>query len=158
MDLVEILMVEDNPGDALLARAELEDAHVCNNLHVVPDAESALAFLRHEGEFTDRPRPDLILLDLNLPGMGGSEFLSAIKSESSFKEIPVAVLTSGGEHEAIVRKQSAQADVFVSKPVGIGFRGHVDAHSEHLVRRKRKRETLADEFGFVVRTEDNPAR
>jgi two-component system, chemotaxis family, response regulator Rcp1 len=91
---VDILLVEDNPADADLVREGMEDAKILCNLHVTMDGEEALHFLRQEDEFADVVRPDLILLDLNLPKMGGRELLAAIKQDPELKSIPVVILTS----------------------------------------------------------------
>ena len=100
---IEILLVEDNPGDVDLTREGLADGKLRNNLHVAGDGEEALAFLRRGGEHADTPMPDLILLDLNLPGKDGREVLAAIKADEQLGHIPVVVLTSSQDEEDILR-------------------------------------------------------
>jgi two-component system response regulator len=93
-DAIEVFLVEDSPGDARLTKEASKDAKVCINLHVATDGVQAMAFLRREGEYTDAPRPDLILLDLNLPKKDGREVLADIKESPKLKSIPVVVLTT----------------------------------------------------------------
>ncbi|MDP2268817.1 MAG: response regulator, partial [Deltaproteobacteria bacterium] len=100
---IEILLVEDNPGDVDLTREALEDGKIKNILHVVVNGEEAMAFLRHTGKYTHAPRPDLVLLDLNLPRMDGREVLNEIKSDDDLKRIPVVVLTSSKAEEDILK-------------------------------------------------------
>jgi chemotaxis family two-component system response regulator Rcp1 len=114
---IEILLAEDNPGDVLLTRKGLDRGKVVNNLHVVPDGEEALAYLRGEGEYADAPRPDLILLDLNMPRMDGKDVLEQLKSEPDLKRIPVVVLTSSEAEEDIVRSYDLHANAYLTKPV-----------------------------------------
>jgi two-component system, chemotaxis family, response regulator Rcp1 len=116
---VEILLVEDNPGDVRLTREALREAKVRNNLHVVDDGVKAIEFLRREGEYGDAVRPDLILLDLNLPRMGGREVLEVIKADSSLRNIPVVVLTSSEAEQDIVRAYELHANCYVTKPVDL---------------------------------------
>lgn len=116
---IEILLVEDNPGDVRLTREALKEAKVGNNLHVVEDGVAALQFLRRESEFTDVPRPDLILLDLNLPKKDGREVLEEIKADDSLKRIPVVVLTTSHAEEDIVRSYNLHANCYVTKPVDL---------------------------------------
>ncbi len=116
-DPVEILLVEDNPGDVRLTQEALREAKVRNNLHVVGDGEKALAFLRREGEFHDAPTPDIILLDLNLPKKHGQEVLSEIKSDPVLRRIPVVVLTTSKAEEDILRSYDLHANCYVTKPV-----------------------------------------
>lgn len=115
--LVEILLVEDNEGDVRLTREALKEGRIRNRLHVVSDGEQALAFLRREGEYDDVPRPDLILLDLNLPRLDGREVLSAIKSDPALKQIPVVVLTSSRTEQDLLRAYDLHANCFITKPV-----------------------------------------
>lgn len=115
--LIRILLVEDNPGDVRLTREALRDAKMLNELHVVADGVEALAFLRREPPHTAAPRPDLILLDLNLPKMDGREVLSAIKSSPDLRSIPVVVLTSSGAEEDVARSYDLHANCYVRKPV-----------------------------------------
>jgi len=116
---IEILLVEDNPGDVRLTREALKEAKVGNNLHVVEDGVAAMQFLRREGEYQDVPRPDLILLDLNLPKKDGREVLEEIKADNSLKLIPVVVLTTSHAEEDIVRSYNLHANCYVTKPVDL---------------------------------------
>jgi chemotaxis family two-component system response regulator Rcp1 len=116
---VEILIVEDNPGDARLAREGLNECKIRNNLHVVDDGVKALAFLRRQGEYARTPRPDLILLDLNLPKKDGREVLREIKEDESLRLIPIVVLTTSKAEEDIVRSYSLHANCYVTKPLGL---------------------------------------
>ncbi|MCX7827373.1 MAG: response regulator, partial [Verrucomicrobiae bacterium] len=99
---IEILLAEDNPGDVRLTREALKDAKVHNRLHVVPDGFEALTFLRQEGRYADAPRPDLILLDLNMPRMDGREVLKQVKSDERLRRIPVVIITSSQAEEDIL--------------------------------------------------------
>jgi two-component system response regulator len=114
---IEILLVEDSPTDVLLAREALEHAKVLNNLQVVSDGVEAIAYLRHEGKYADAVRPDLILLDLNLPRKDGREVLSEIKSDENLKRLPVVVLTTSKAEEDILRAYGLHANCYVTKPV-----------------------------------------
>ena len=116
---IEILLVEDNPGDARLAWEAIRDAKVANNLRWVPDGVEALSFLRREGKFADSPRPDLILLDLNLPRKDGREVLAEIKSDDLLKRIPVVVLTTSQADEDIQNAYHLNANCYISKPVDL---------------------------------------
>jgi two-component system, chemotaxis family, response regulator Rcp1 len=116
---IEILLVEDNPGDVHLTREALVDGKVHNNLHVVNDGSKALAFLRGEGEYTGSPRPDLILLDLDLPRLDGREVLETIRSDESLQDIPVVILTSSQAEQDIVRARSLKAEGYLRKPVDL---------------------------------------
>ena len=119
---VQILLVEDNPGDARLTEEALREAKVRNTLHHVEDGIDALAFLRQEGDFDDAPRPDLIFLDLNLPRMDGREVLHEIKNDPEFRRIPVVVLTSSGAEQDIVNTYELHANCYITKPVDMnGF-------------------------------------
>jgi len=114
---VDILLVEDSPTDVLLAQEALEHAKVLNKLHVVSDGVEALDFLRRRGQFADAVRPDLILLDLNLPRKDGREVLQEIKADEDLKRIPVVVLTTSKAEEDILRAYGLHANCYVSKPV-----------------------------------------
>ncbi|MFC4058336.1 response regulator [Planomonospora corallina] len=114
---IDVLLVEDDPGDILLTKEAFELNKVRNKLHVVNDGEQAMAFLRREGEYADAPRPDLILLDLNLPRKDGREVLQDIKSDESLRRIPVVVLTTSEAEEDILRSYHLHANAYVSKPV-----------------------------------------
>ncbi len=115
--VIDVLLVEDDPGDVLMTREAFEDNKVVNRLQVVSDGVSALTFLRKEGEFADAPTPDLVLLDLNLPRMDGREVLEAMKSDEALRSIPVVVLTTSEAEEDVVRSYSLHANAYVTKPV-----------------------------------------
>ena len=114
---VEILLVEDDPGDVLMTREAFEDYKVRNRLHVVSDGAEALEFLRQEGQYADTPRPDLVLLDLNLPRMDGRQVLESIKSDPELSSIPVVVLTTSEAEDDVLRSYSLHANAYVTKPV-----------------------------------------
>ena len=116
---IEILLVEDNPGDARLTREALRDAKVRNNLHVVPDGVEALAFLRRQGKHAAVPKPDLILLDLNLPKMDGREVLEEIKQDDQLRHIPIVILTTSQAEKDIIESYRLRANAFVTKPVDL---------------------------------------
>ena len=116
---IDILLVEDNPGDVHLTRVALRDAKVANSLQVVGSGEQALAVLRREGDHSGAPRPDLVLLDINLPMRSGIEVLSDIKSDPDLRRIPVVILTSSQAETDIVRAYDEHANCFVSKPLGL---------------------------------------
>jgi chemotaxis family two-component system response regulator Rcp1 len=114
---VEILMVEDNPGDVRLTRECFRDAGTAIHLHVAVDGVEAMQFLRREGMHADAPRPDLILLDLNLPKMTGHEVLAEVKADPQLRRIPVVVLTTSDAEADIVRSYQLQANCYLNKPV-----------------------------------------
>ena len=116
---VEILLVEDSPGDARLAREGLSECKIRNNLHVVDDGVKAMAFVRRQGEYAKAPRPDLILLDLNLPRKDGREVLRELKEDDNLKVIPVVVLTTSKAEEDIVKTYSLHANCYVTKPLAL---------------------------------------
>jgi two-component system, chemotaxis family, response regulator Rcp1 len=116
---IEILLVEDSPGDVRLTREALKDGKVRNNLHVVIDGVEALGFLRREGRFADAVRPDLILLDLNLPRKDGREVLTEIKLDPELAIIPVVVLTTSQAEQDILRAYRLHANCYVTKPVDL---------------------------------------
>jgi len=116
---VEILLVEDNPGDVRLTREALREAKVRNNLSVAPDGVEALAYLRKEGQYADAVRPDLILLDLNLPRKDGREVLEEVKADPALRHIPVVVLTSSQAEQDILRAYDLHANCYVTKPVDL---------------------------------------
>ena len=116
---IEILLVEDNPGDVRLTREALRDAKVMNNMIVVSDGLEALTFLRREGEYAEARRPDLILLDLNLPRVNGFEVLDAIKEDADLKRIPVVILTTSYAEQDIIRGYDLRANAYVTKPVDL---------------------------------------
>ncbi|MER7278306.1 response regulator [Dactylosporangium sp. NPDC000244] len=114
---IEVLLVEDDPGDVLMTQEAFEEHKVRNKLNVVQDGEEALAYLRREGKFADATRPDLILLDLNLPRVDGREVLQVIKEDQDLRRIPVVVLTTSQADEDILRSYSLHANAYVTKPV-----------------------------------------
>lgn len=114
---IDVLLVEDDPGDVLMTREAFQDHKVANRLSVVADGVSAMAFLRKEGEYADAPTPDLVLLDLNLPRMDGREVLHALKEDEALRAIPVVVLTTSEAEEDVVRSYSLHANAYVTKPV-----------------------------------------
>jgi chemotaxis family two-component system response regulator Rcp1 len=114
---VEILLVEDNPGDVRLTAEALQDGKVWNRLSVAPDGVEALAFLRREGTHVAAPRPDIILLDLNLPKKDGRQVLAEIKSDTDLRRIPVVILTTSKAEEDIVKTYDLHANCFITKPV-----------------------------------------
>ena len=116
---IEILLVEDNPGDVRLTQEALKENRVSNNLHVTSDGEQALAFLHQENSYAHVPRPDLILLDLNLPKKDGREVLGEIKSDETLRQIPVVVLTTSQAEEDISRAYELHANCYVTKPVDL---------------------------------------
>ena len=113
----DILLIEDNLGDVELLREGLEESHLLHHLHVVTNGADALRFLHQEGAFRDALRPDLILMDLNLPGKGGQEILAEIKTNPQFKTIPVVILTSSEAESDIRRSYSLHANSYIIKPV-----------------------------------------
>jgi len=116
---VEILLVEDNPGDVRLTQEAINDGKVRNNMHVAEDGVEAVAFLRREGKYADAPRPDLILLDLNLPKKDGREVLAEIKTDEDLKRIPVVVLTTSKAEQDIFRAYDQHANCYITKPVDL---------------------------------------
>jgi two-component system, chemotaxis family, response regulator Rcp1 len=117
VEAVEILLVEDSPGDVRLTQEALKDSKLYNNLNVVPDGVEAIAFLRRQGNYTNAPRPDLILLDLNLPRMDGRQVLQEIKNDENLKRIPVVVLTTSSNETDIFITYNLHANCYISKPV-----------------------------------------
>ncbi len=115
--IIDVLLVEDDPGDVLMTREAFEEHKLRNNLHVVNDGVEAVSFLRREGEYADAPRPGLILLDLNLPRMDGREVLGAIKGDEALRRIPVVVLTTSEAEEDVLRSYDLHANAYVTKPV-----------------------------------------
>ena len=113
----QILLVEDNPGDVRLTKEAFEHGRIENDLHVVTDGAEALEFLYQRGEYTDAPRPDLVLLDLNLPRKNGDEVLEELKADSDLRSIPVIVLTSSKAEEDIARSYELHANAYLTKPV-----------------------------------------
>jgi CheY-like chemotaxis protein len=116
---VEILLVEDNPGDERLTREALKEGKVYSNLHWVKDGVEAMEFLRRQGKYADAPRPDIVLLDLNLPKKDGREVLQDIKNDNELKRIPVVVLTTSKAEEDVLRTYNLHANCYVTKPVDL---------------------------------------
>lgn len=116
---IDILLVEDNPGDVRLTTEALRRGRVANTLHVVDDGDKALAFLRREGEYADAPRPGLVLLDLNLPGLDGREVLAEVKSDPELRRVPIIVLTTSTAERDIARSYDLGANCFIAKPVAL---------------------------------------
>jgi CheY-like chemotaxis protein len=116
---IEILLVEDNPGDVRLTIEGLNEGKVRNNLHVARDGVEAMAFLRREGEYRDAVRPDLILLDLNLPRKDGREVLQDLKQDPALRTIPVVVLTTSRSEQDVLRSYELQANCYITKPVDL---------------------------------------
>ncbi len=116
---IEILMVEDNPGDVRLAVEALREGKVRNHMHTVGDGEEALAYLRRQGSYSDVPRPDLILLDLNLPKKNGQEVLAEIKEDPNLRRIPVVILTVSEAEADIVKTYNLHANCYITKPVDL---------------------------------------
>ena len=119
MRLVEILLVEDNPGDVRLTQEALKDSKLVNKLHVVGDGDEALAFLRKQNEHANAPRPDLIVLDLNLPKKSGREVLAEIKEDPDLRRIPVVVLTVSTSEGDVLETYDLHANCFITKPIGL---------------------------------------
>jgi chemotaxis family two-component system response regulator Rcp1 len=116
-EMVDILLVEDNEGDARLAKEAMRDSKIRNTLHHVTDGEEALAFLRKEGKYSQVPRPDLILLDLNLPKKDGRQVLAEIKVDEDLKRIPVVILTVSSAEEDILKVYNLHANCYITKPI-----------------------------------------
>jgi CheY-like chemotaxis protein len=117
LELVDVLLVEDDPGDVLMTKEAFAHYRIRNNLHVVGDGEQAMHFLRRIGGYADMPRPGLILLDLNLPRRNGLEVLAEMKADSDLLSIPVVVLTTSQAEEDILRSYALHANAYISKPV-----------------------------------------
>ena len=117
LEEIDILLVEDDPGDVVLIREAFEDVKLRNRLHHVSDGVEALEFLRGEGAHAGAPRPDLVLLDLNLPRMDGREVLRAVKGDEALRSIPVVVLTTSEAEEDVLRSYELHANAYVTKPV-----------------------------------------
>jgi chemotaxis family two-component system response regulator Rcp1 len=116
---IEILMVEDNPGDVRLTVEALKEGKVRNNFHTVEDGVQAMAFLRRQGEYANSPRPDLVLLDLNLPKMNGREVLAEIKQDPDLRRIPVVILTVSKAEQDILKTYNLYANCYITKPVDL---------------------------------------
>jgi CheY-like chemotaxis protein len=132
MNTFEILLVEDNAGDVRLTREALKEHRLLHNLSVVGDGEEALRFLRRQDPFVGAPRPDLILLDLNLPRVSGREVLSVVKGDPELRAIPVVILTSSEAPEDVMRAYELQANCYVRKPVGFTEFGEALRSIDHF--------------------------
>ena len=122
LEPINVLLVEDSPGDVRLTREAFKDAKVHINLHVASDGAEAMDFLNCEGKYSNAPRPDLILLDLNLPKKDGREVLEEIKESATLKSIPVVILTTSASDVDILRSYRLHANCYITKPVGLeGF-------------------------------------
>ena len=116
---IELLLVEDSPADVRLTEEAFRENRIANNLHVVGDGEAAMVFLRRQGPYVDVPRPDLILLDLNLPRKDGREVLAEIKADDALKTIPVVVLTTSQAEQDILRSYNLNANCYITKPIDL---------------------------------------
>ena len=116
---IEILLVEDNPGDARLAKEALKESKLKNNLYIADDGVEAMDFLNKKGKYKDMPRPDLVILDLNLPRKDGREVLNEIKTDDNLKRIPVVILTISKAEEDILKSYNLHANCFISKPIDL---------------------------------------
>lgn len=116
---IDILLIEDNPGDVRLTKEVLKEGKVSNNLSVVKDGVEAIKFLRREGQYAAEPQPDLILLDLNLPRMDGREVLEKIKKDPNWQLIPVVILTTSSAEEDIIKSYNLHANCYITKPVDL---------------------------------------
>lgn len=116
---IEILLVEDSPGDIRLTREALRDTKIANHLHIVNDGEAAMAFLRRQPPYENAPVPDLVLLDLNLPKKDGREVLAEVKGDPALRRIPVVVLTTSQAEQDIARSYDLHANCYVTKPVDL---------------------------------------
>lgn len=117
--IIDILLVEDNPGDARLALEALKDSKVKNKMYHVENGVEAMAFLRKQGKHADKPRPDLVLLDLNMPKKDGREVLTEIKADDDLKRIPVVILTVSKAEEDVLKAYDLHANCFITKPIDL---------------------------------------
>jgi CheY-like chemotaxis protein len=115
---INVLLVEDDPGDVLITREALAAAKILHNLVVVDNGEAALAFLRREGQYVGAVRPDLVFLDLNLPRLDGREVLAIVKADEDLRRIPIVILTTSDAEEDVLRSYHLHANAYVTKPVG----------------------------------------
>ena len=129
---IEILLVEDNPADVFLTKEAFKDAKAHTNLHVVVDGVEAMAFLRKEGRFADVPRPDLVLLDLNMPRKNGREVLAEIKGDQELRRVPVVILTTSKAETDILESYDLNANCYIPKPVDFGQFAEVVRSIEHF--------------------------
>jgi two-component system, chemotaxis family, response regulator Rcp1 len=118
-ELIDILLVEDNPGDVRLTQEALKDSKILNNLSIVGDGVEAMAFLRKEGKYADVARPDLVLLDLNLPKKDGRDVLKEVKEDPILRRIPVVILTTSRSEQDILKTYDLHANCYINKPVDL---------------------------------------
>ncbi len=118
-EAIDILLVEDNAGDARLAKEAMRDSKIRNTLHHVGDGEEAMEFLYQKGKHADAPRPDLILLDLNLPRKDGRAVLEEVKTDDNLKRIPVVILTTSSDEQDILRSYNLHANCYITKPIDL---------------------------------------
>lgn len=116
-EVIDILLVEPNPGDTRLFEENVRDAKLVNEIHTVTDGDAALDFIRQRNEYADAPRPDVVLLEPQLPGTNGADVYSALMGESAIKDVPVVALTSSDAGEEIVKSHGFEADVYIQKPI-----------------------------------------
>ena len=156
----EILLIEDSPGDVLLTRQAFSDSLISVRLHVASDGVEAMAFLRHEGDHADAPRPDLILLDLNLPKMDGREVLAILKDDQSLRTIPTVILTTSDAEADILQSYQLQANAYLRKPVQAeAFEELVRSISDFWLTKVKLPSAAVSSFKAVTRVllvEDNP--
>ncbi|MGX4711858.1 response regulator [Rhodococcus ruber] len=142
-DPIDVLLVEDDPGDELMTREAFADNDIGNELHVVRDGEQALDFVYRRGDYADAPRPELILLDLNLPKYDGRQVLETIKGDPELADIPIVVLTTSAAEEDIARSYRLHANAYVTKPVDLdqflGTVRQIDEFFVQVVRLPRRR-------------------
>lgn len=119
LNSIEILLIEDSPSDANLTMQSLQQAKITNRLHWVEEGEAAMDFLYQRGNYADAPRPDLIVLDLNLPGMDGREILAEVKADVDLRRIPVVILTTSSNEEDVLRSYDLNANCYVTKPFNV---------------------------------------
>lgn len=119
LNAIEILLIEDSPSDANLTMQSLQQAKITNRLHWVEEGEAAMDFLYRRGNYADAPRPDLIVLDLNLPGMDGQEILAEVKADADLRRIPVVILTTSSNEEDVLRSYDLNANCYVTKPFNV---------------------------------------
>ena len=140
---IVVLLVEDSPGDVRLTQEAFRDANIAISLHVATDGVEAMAFLRHEGAYAKSPRPDFILLDLNLPRMDGREVLAHIKDDANLKTIPTVILTTSDAEADIVKSYQLQANCYLSKPVQLdAFEGLVKSINDFWLIRAKLPQTM----------------
>jgi|SRR5580658_938695 chemotaxis family two-component system response regulator Rcp1 len=138
MMTIEVLLVEDSPGDVRLTQESFRDANPSIRLHVASDGVEAMAFLRREGRYSGAPRPDFILLDLNLPKMDGREVLASVKMDDSLKTIPTIVLTTSEAEADILKSYQLQANCYLTKPVQLDeFEGVVKSINDFWLTKAR---------------------